>query len=241
MACGDRYKHLIVTSDGYTLDNLYGNFPFASDYTGWKIRAEQLVELANDAYLRLGDIEGAKGVATHWNALNPLQNNLIVHLDELEDDWHQITATQGTVEEINKAAQVAVEAVCLLDRANAAIESYDELPTVPGEPPGTDPSIPDITPTPKDDRPGGANAPSGAPWWIGPVLGASAVIITGALAYGAWQKRKNRARRQPPAARRDDESRAREQGRPVAKRPSGNPRSRLGRRTAVSKVVRHAV
>ena len=245
MACGDRYKHLIVTADGYTLDNLYGSFPFASDYTGWKLLADRMVELANDAFLRLGEIEGDRGVATHWNALQPLQNNLIGHWQELEDDWHQITLTQGTVEEINKAAQVCAEAICLLDRANAAIESYGAMPEVPGAPPGTDPgsdpTIPDVTPTPQNDRPGGANAPSGTPWWVGPMLGASAVIITSALAYGAWQKHKSRKRRQPPAARPEDAARARTQGRPVAQRPNPRSRSRSGRRATANKAVSHAV
>lgn len=212
MACGDRYKYLIVTADGYTIDNKYGNFPLSSDYTGWLTRVDELIEMANDAYQQLGTIEcqrtggtncGTSSVAggsyPKWNALITLQNNIIAHRDNLEDDWHQVSGTQGLVEEINKAAQVAVEAVCLLDQANAGIQSYGNAPTV----------IPDITPTPQDER---------EPWWLWPLVGAGATLAVVAVGYGLIHKKRG-GRREPPAASSRGEG-------PIARRPAGasNPR-----------------
>lgn len=208
MACGDKYKHLIVTKDGYTLDNQYGGTPFASDYSGWYTRAKELVEMANDAFHKLGDVECQKtggtscgtddvvgGSYPKYNALVPLQNNMIVHFDDLEADWHQISFTQGTQDAIGEAAQVAVEAVCLLESANDAILAYGAKPDV----------IPDITPKPRE---------SGIPWWVWALAGGGATIVLGSLAYGAVQK--VRARRGPPAA-----SGARQQGQVTARRPVG--------------------
>jgi len=228
MACGDRYKHLIVTVDGYTIDNPYGATPFGSDYTGWYSRAEQLVEMANDAFRRLGEVECQKSGGsncsdpqnasspswTKYNSLIHLQNNLFAHFEDLESDWHQISFTQGTVEAIGEAMQVCIEAVCLLDRANVAIQSFGVQPDV----------LPDITPTPKDDR---------DPWWLWPLVGAGATLVVGAVGYGLYQRsRAGRNRREPPAPQ---PRAASADGRPVARRPTGaanpqRPRARQRKR-----------
>ncbi len=199
MACGDPYKYLVVTKDGYTIDNQYGWTPYASDYSGWYDRTKELVEMANDAFHQLGDIEAATGSYPKWNALIPLQNNMIAHFDELESDWHQISFTQGTQEAIGEAVQVSIEAICLLDQANAAIKSYGGKPNV----------IPDITPPKREDQ---------EPWWLRPLIGAGVAITVAAVGYGLYQKAK---RRDPPAPS------TRAEG-AIARRPAGaaNPRKK---------------
>jgi hypothetical protein len=196
MACGDQYKYLVVTVDGYTIDNPYGKFPVSGDYSGWLALAKELRELANDAFLKLGEVEKEKvGSYPKYNALLPLQNNMIAHYDDLEYDWHQLSLTTGLIEEISKAVHVCVEAICLLERANVAITAYGSAVDV----------IPDITRKPESGE---------TPWWVWALVGTGAVILVGTGV--SYYRRKLRSVREPPRASRSGLTAG-----PVARRPTG--------------------
>lgn len=204
MACGDRYRHLAVTSNGYTFDNPFGSvgiYPY--DYIQWKDLARKLVELADAHYKALGEYESQVSGGTHypkWNELQPMQNDMVGDLDDLP--WTALSGSSGE-EGISKAQDVISTALCLLERADDALVGYGQLP----------PPVPGVLPKPREPR-DDENS-----WLLWVLLGAGGVITLGAVSYMLVQRGR---RREPPKA---PPSRPRAVGdtRAQAIRPSENP------------------
>jgi hypothetical protein len=198
MACGDKYKFLAVTSNGYTFENPFGTvgiYPY--DYIQWKDLARKLVELANAHYHALGSYEAAISGGTHhpkWNDLQPMQNKMVGDYDDLP-----FTALSGSSGEegISKAQDVISTALCLLEQSDDALNAYGQTP----------PAVPGVVPKPREPR-----DDTGTPWWIWMALGGGVVLVGGAVIYA----RSARRGREPPPPSRSERS-----GGPVARRPGG--------------------
>lgn len=190
MACGDRYRHLAVTSSGNSFDNPYDDVATAADFEEWVGLAEKLERVANAHLAELAYIECSRNagtdcgtddaqspVWTKWNALIPLQNELRGQIEELNGFFNTI-GNLSYHEPIEEAMAAASSALCLLEQSDDALVGYGAAP----------PAIPGVWPKPtKNDD---------FPWWGWALLGAGGVITLGALSY-MLVKRKGR---EPPKA-----------------------------------------
>ena len=138
MACGDRYRALIVTTGGLNLENPWDGFATFNDYEEWRSLARRLTVQAQEAHDKLGELEGEP--FDRWNALVADRNALIEASDALPSEWQAVPFVTKPEDWIADAQRVATDAVCFLDRANEAIEAAggtpDELPV--GPPPRED-------------------------------------------------------------------------------------------------------
>ena len=195
MACGDRFRSMVVTSDGYTLDNPFGAvgiYPY--DYYQWKDLARRFVEMADEHFAALGEYEETRGTYPRWNEILPMKNGMSIDYKDLPS----IVLTGWTGEAAISAAQeVIAQAACVMERSDDALIAYGQkAPVVPG-----------LVPKPREPRDDGS-----MPWWVGVLVGGGLTLAVGSYVYA-----KRRKRREPPSQRR---SLARE-GRPAARRPEG--------------------
>lgn len=184
MACGDRYRYLVKTTpSGLTPEEPFGKTwideevkgPF--DYHEWKVLADLLVDRAHKAHHKLGyDIEQKRVTAgklawsdSKWEALRERNNDLIAAWEGLPN---VMFAAPGTA--VPEAVQVCLDAVCLLDLCNAAIEAYgDQTEPLPAEKPAED----------KGGKFGLGNKLNVGDW----INNVVAIGIIGAIAYGAYK------------------------------------------------------
>lgn len=139
MACGDRYKHLAVTTDGYTPENPYGAFivPFR-DYAQWRSLAEKLTGIVNEHVVMLQAVEAKKApTLPEFTRVNEARATLLSNLEALPSVVG--SGTMPDAEPIDLALAVVAEALCVLEQADDAIEGYSERA----------PEVPGVTPTPK--------------------------------------------------------------------------------------------
>ena len=125
MACGDRYKHLITTTSGFTVEHPFGTGLDAEikgpgDYLEWYKLADHLVAAAYGAFVKLGEVEQERGSYPKWNGLVERNNAMIEAWDDLPYPFVQISP----MFDVQKAVQVTLDAVCMLELANEGIESY---------------------------------------------------------------------------------------------------------------------
>lgn len=126
-SCGDKYRQLAVTADGYSLDNPYGRVAVWTDYSGWKELARQLALTMRDHLYKLYDADPKK-----YNEIVEEHNQVIADYEGLPDS--SILWSGGTiVENIGAAAGVVADEICMLDRYDAAIAASGKTPPpVPG-------------------------------------------------------------------------------------------------------------
>lgn len=195
MACGDRFRSLVVTSDGYTLDNPFGKvgiYPY--DYYQWKDLARKFVEMADEHFAALGAYETTLGNYPRWNEILPVKNGMST--DYL--DLPSIVLTGWTGEAAISAAQeVIAQAACVMELSDDALIAYGQkAPVIPG-----------LIPKPREPRDDTA-----MPWWIWALIGGGTTLAVGSYVYA-----KRRQRREPPRRQRSFS----DEGRPVARRPVG--------------------
>lgn len=168
MACGDKYRKLVVTTSGYTLDNPYGSVAIPYDYAEWMQLAEKLAGLADQHRDRLAEIETKLDAFPKWNATIDAKFAMSQALDDMP--WTITAALSGSaiIEAIGKAQAAIQHALCLLELSDDGIASYGELP----------PAIPGLAPKSRLSK----EAESTSRWkWIGGmVLG---VVAIGGSAY----------------------------------------------------------
>jgi hypothetical protein len=131
--CGERYKHLAVTTDGYSFENPYGHFGTPYVYVQWRAVAEKIVKLGVDHLEELDRIQEEHGLYEGWGELVADKDELVEHFDDLP--WVTTVAISGFHVEsgIAEAMTVTSEALCFLERVDLAIESYKRaVPSIPG-------------------------------------------------------------------------------------------------------------
>lgn len=173
--CSKKYLDLVRTRTGLTPEkpwtSILGiNLPSMFEYEEWKSLAEELTEAAHRQFVYLGDLEARTSDGTHhphWNRLlgesqivqqqtEALPSALLSAFDPTEMSWK---------EDVEQAITASVDAACLLEKVDEAIDSYG----VPVPSPGVTPKAP----AQKPDRDG-----------IG-VLGMIGVLaLAGAGVYG---------------------------------------------------------
>ncbi len=141
--CGTRYRHLVVTVTGQTLADPYGWIPTSGDYEEWVALAEELSNTAVQHFDELGRIECQRtggtncgnpdaaegGAYPKWNALVDSKNALVQRVDDLPSAWTTLDVNGG----ITRTRAVISDALCLLDRADQALEYYKApIPPLPG-------------------------------------------------------------------------------------------------------------
>jgi hypothetical protein len=148
--CGEKYRHLVVTASGYTLENPYGAVAFGSDYEEWREQAREWSVKANRIFADLGELECEKtggllcesetfaqgGQYPKWSALLDLNNRMTESYQALPNAY-----VTNPVVGIGASQKVIADALCLIDRAEQAIRFYGgtvtDMPTVtPEEAPG---------------------------------------------------------------------------------------------------------
>jgi hypothetical protein len=134
MACGDKYKHLVVTSSGYTPSSPGSDLPFAgqSVYAEWYELANKLSVEANHRFEQLGEIEGEKGKHGYpkWNALVELNNRMTSRYKGLTSPPLVFFDYAGARAQ---AQTVIADALCLMESSDAGIKSYGgNVPNQPG-------------------------------------------------------------------------------------------------------------
>lgn len=190
-ACGDKYRHLVVTASGYTPENPGGSVPFvdADVYPEWHALAKKLATEAYARFIALGTLEcqktGGTGCGTDdvsggsypkWNSLLDLNDRVAVGYDELSDPTWVLDREQARGE----AQAVIANAICLMEAADDAIAFYEgNVPVTPG--------------TLGLGR-------STVPWWIWGLGVAGA--FAGGVALHRYYQSKRRERSAPPAGRR---------------------------------------
>lgn len=137
MACGDRYLHLLVTAKGYTPENPWGAVLIISDYGEWHDLAGKMVSAVNVHMATLQAVEAREGLPLpEFNRLSAEWSALLSHYDALPSFLLVVSESKT-----QRAKEVAIEAACVLEQIDAAIESYGEKPpVVPG--PGRAPKAP---------------------------------------------------------------------------------------------------
>lgn len=194
MACGDRYRHLAVTSSGNSFDNPYDDVATAADFEEWVGLAEKLERLANAHLAQLAYIECSRNAGTNcgtdeaqspvwtkWNALIPLQNELRGQIEDLNGFFNTI-GNLSYHEPIEEAMAAAASALCLLEQSDDALVGYGAVP----------PAIPGVWPKPTSN--------SDFPWWGWALLGAGGVITLGALSYMLVKSKRSKALPSRPSA-----------------------------------------
>lgn len=176
MACGDKYKYLIVTSSGLTPDDSGSDIPFFSGkqmYTEWYQLARKLSVEAHDRYVLLGDVE-AQSDPSHpvWNSLVDLNNRMTSRFEDLPGPFWSIDRTADTA----RAQTVIGDAVCLMESADKGLAKYGApVPVTPGPI------------APKDDR---------IPWWVWALGGAGIVTVVG-VTIAVMRRNRGRGQQAP--------------------------------------------
>ena len=175
MACGDKYKHLVVTSSGYTPSSPGSDLPFAgqSVYAEWYELANKLSVEARERYELLGEIEGQKSKSGYpkWDALVDLDNRMKSRVQGMTSPPLVFFDYAGARAQ---AQTVIADALCLMQSANAGIKSYG----------GNVPS-----------QPGSLGDAAEIPWWVWVGGGA---VLTVALGVTTAALLSNRRRRLQP-------------------------------------------
>lgn len=136
MACGDRYKHLLVTARGLTPEKPYTEIlgeavPSPYDVAQWQAVTKAMVDRAWTAHEKLGAIEQARGRGyVKYNAFVEQQNALWKSWREHESFWFS-----SALDDVPALVRIGQDAACLLEEIDDAIVSYGEKPTTtPGKP-----------------------------------------------------------------------------------------------------------
>lgn len=161
MACGDRYKHLAVTSKGYTPENTYGVFYLPTDYADWTALADKLTGIASAHMAKLQAIEAARGRLRKFNALSGEWAALLRKNEDLP------TLLLASASDLPKVVDVVNASLCLLEQVDDAIASYGvEAPEIP---------TPGRGPAPAPPTAGGLFDP----FFVGLVVGGGYLIYRG--------------------------------------------------------------
>lgn len=188
MACGDKYRYLVVTTSGMSLEDPYGWIPTSADYEEWVALARRLSFQANERFNVLGQVEGtATGNTSYprWNALVELNNRMSQRYHDLSSSWFQVNITEG----IQDAQAVITDAICLMEKADDGIRAYG----------GSVPVTPGVTPTPGTLPPEKQKTPAWLKWTI---IGGSIIAVGAAVTAVAIKVR--RPRRANPRKRRSN-------------------------------------
>lgn len=142
MACGDRFRYLVVTASGLNLENPYDDVPLFSDFEEWKELARRLGVLAQTYKDALASAE-EPGVEL-WNAANEVNDRGVEKYDALPSIF------SGDVAVSIAEAQAAIfDFLCVIEMSEDGIVSLGETPPpAPGAPPPreNDGIIPKIPP-----------------------------------------------------------------------------------------------
>jgi hypothetical protein len=132
MACGDRYRHLIVTVSGLSPENPYDHVPTSSDYEEWQDLARRLSNIAQRFRDALSSAEQpVDATMPRWWAIVPAWDSLVQHYDELPSEWLAVNLAQA----VGEAESVCFEATCIMERCEDALaELGGKPPDVPGTP-----------------------------------------------------------------------------------------------------------
>lgn len=186
--CGDRYRHLIRTKDGYTIDNRCGVYCAQSTVISWTDAARELSSRLNRAWKELirvetgpGDIVGCgPGGQPEECPSKSIGDRLRAYFDEADDlpGWWDllfldfVTPTRAR-ELVDEAVANMENGVCLLEQINDGIEAVG----------GTPPPVP---PKPTKEEGGGFwDAFTTAVITTAVVVGAGAAIYIGVKAKKA--------------------------------------------------------
>ena len=174
LKCGEKYRHLVVTADGHTLEDSYGTVPTAADFEEWLDLAKKLALQAKERFNELGRIEceasggtdcgtdeASGGSYPRWNALVALNNRMVEKLDEF-GFWSDWDFDLSYAPRIQRAQAVIFDALCLMEKADEGIAAYGgEVPVTPSVTVQTE----------------------GTPAWKWFALGGAATIAAGGIGY----------------------------------------------------------
>lgn len=146
MACGDRYRYLVVTASGLNLENPYDNVPLFSDFEEWKALARRLLLLSQEFKDVLAAQEEAAtpGQFPLWNAVNEVHARAVEKYDALPSLFSGDVAS-----DVGDAQSAIFDALCVIEMSeDAIVELGGTAPPVPGAPPPKQPPsiIPEIPP-----------------------------------------------------------------------------------------------
>ena len=189
MACGDRYRHLIRTSSGYTADDRCGYVCLRPDVMAWGDAARALGGRVNLAWKELirvetgpGDIVGCAADECPSATIQPELDGFFEEVDDAPDLWSvyftEIAWTPGTARsKVDKTVAVMEKGVCILDQIQTGIADVGGVPL----------SVPAV-PTKEPEK---------ASFWdnfVAAVVGTGLIIGTGAVIYyGIKARRKAKA------------------------------------------------
>jgi hypothetical protein len=192
LACGEKYKYLIVTASGYTLEDPGSDLPFAGNsmYSEWYDLAHDLAKQAYRRFAELGQIEceatgGANcdtedasgGHYPRWDALVSINNRMTQKLDDLPGPFF---AGPSYGLSRSQAQSVIKDAVCLMEQADDGILHYGgNVPTTPSF--------------------GGAEP--GRPMWEWIAFAGGTALAIGGIAYGLSRSGSSAASERPQIAR----------------------------------------
>lgn len=171
MACGDKYKELLVTVSGYTPDNPWGSswysVPSVFSYEEWYSRAHQLALRAGEHWKRLVQIESKTESDTERKRVEPTYNAMVEKIGKLSTPLGSFFSV-GDITftgDIDDAINAARDATCVLEEIDDSIATLGKVA----------PPIP-TGPTPGPERPADSD-------WAQSV---GSVVIIGAVGYGVW-------------------------------------------------------
>lgn len=131
MACGDKFRHLAVTSSGLSFENPFDDIATSGDYEEWIELARRMLLLSQAQLDALEMVEGAAtpGTWTHWNAANSFRERAVQQFDDLPSTWVAFNISQA----IGEAQASILDSLCAMELAN---DSIVELGSVPPPTPG---------------------------------------------------------------------------------------------------------
>jgi hypothetical protein len=142
MACGDRFRYLVVTASGLNLENPYDDVPLFSDYEEWRELARRLGVLSQTYKDALGAAE--EPAVALWNDANEVHSRMVEKYDALPS----FLSTDVAVD-IAAAQSAIFDALCVIEMSEDGIVSLGGTPPpAPGAPPPreNDGIIPKIPP-----------------------------------------------------------------------------------------------
>ena len=188
MACGDKFKYLAITVDGYNFDNPHGLVAIYADYAGWQQLAVELVKLAETHFEALAAVEDKRSpipglpVRPKWSEILDAKQKMIDAKNDLPGFLGSTYGSFSYATPIQEAQEVIRQALCVLELSDDAIVSYGEKP----------PAIPGVKPAKKEPFiPPSLQLPDLVPDLGKVALGIAAI---GGLAYVVtrWPKRRPR-------------------------------------------------